>query len=74
MKVNFIFKGTIECSKCGLVFVPNSKIFKGLDEIIGDVKSVSLDGFCPECDNKLKTSFKVEKITREFNKTYTMRC
>lgn len=44
------------------------------DKIIGDVKSVSLDGFCPECDNKLKTSFKVEKITREFNKTYTMRC
>ena len=74
MKVNFIFKGTIKCSKCNLEFVPNSKFFKGLDEIIGDVKSVSLDGFCPEGDNKLKTSFKVEKITREFNKTYTMRC
>lgn len=73
MKVNFIFKGTIKCSKCNLELC-QIKFFKGLDEIIGDVKSVSLDGFCPECDNKLKTSFKVEKITREFNKTYTMRC
>ncbi|HEF4919934.1 TPA: hypothetical protein SAM09_000170 [Campylobacter jejuni] len=35
MKVNFIFKGTIKCSKCNLEFVPNSKFFKGLDEIIG---------------------------------------
>ncbi|EIQ2351791.1 hypothetical protein LUW32_001432 [Campylobacter jejuni] len=70
MKVNFIFKGTIKCSKCNLEFVPNSKFFKGLDEI----KSVSLDGFCPECDNKLKATFEVEKITRELSKTYTMRC
>lgn len=74
MKVNFIFKGKIECKKCGLVFVPNSKFFNGFDEIVDNTKSVSLDGFCPECDNKLKATFEVEKITRELSKTYTMRC
>lgn len=74
MKANFIFKGMIKCPKCSLEFIPNSKFLKGFEKITGDKKSVNLDGFCPECDNKLKVAFKIEKITREISKTYTMRC
>ncbi|TKX28177.1 hypothetical protein [Campylobacter estrildidarum] len=73
MKAKFIFKGFLECEHCHLVFaVSNGFHLQTCTAEVG--QSVTLKGMCPACDNEIKATFKVEKITRELSKTYTMRC
>ncbi|MBK1999927.1 hypothetical protein JG678_00500 [Campylobacter sp. 2018MI35] len=73
MKTKFIFQGSLECKRCHLVFVASTGFH--LQTCTAEVgQSVTLKGMCPACDNKVEATFKVEKITRELSKTYTMRC
>ncbi|EAI2149096.1 hypothetical protein KY417_001183 [Campylobacter jejuni] len=74
MQKEFILQGMLKCPCCKLEFVAHKDFIKIPKQEVKENQRLNLSVICPDCDYRFLTSFLNLRITREFKKTYTLRC